>query len=257
VTVDVVIPTYQESERLFRAVESVLSQTVPVDHIIVVDGGSQEDVRKSLKEYFAKDSRVSLVLNEHTGLPGVGRETGIRLSSADWIAFLDADDVWEPRKIEQQLAFGEDTKSRFICTNASKIKHGLLSENYFPENSVLPAITFRDMIRDNKVIMSSALVDRKLLLDVGIFASGHHVRAVEDYATWLRCSSITKIAFLDQPLVKYEISESGMSASAVPDASIFAISDFINWSKETKVLSSSDSKKIRKEALKSIKSRFL
>lgn len=202
------------------------------------------------------EDRVTLIFNDHTGLPGIGREEGVRLSSADWIAFLDADDFWVPTKIEKQLDFANETSSRFICSNATKIKDGALLGSYFPASSVPPSITFRDMIRDNKVITSSVLIDRELLMEVGVFSNSHNVRAVEDYATWLRCSTIAKIDYLDFPLVIYEVSQNGLSARAASDASLFAISDFIIWSRETRTLGTRKAERTRYAALKEIKARF-
>ena len=256
-SVDVVIPTYQETSRLFRAVRSALDQTSPVDQIYVIDDGSDYEVQESLRNHLSQDSRVTLIFNKHTGLPGVGRMDGIRLSSANWVAFLDADDFWEPTKIDKQLTLARDTGTQFVCTNGIKVKNGNQFGNYFPDGAVSQTISFSDLLRDNKVIASSVLAERSLLLDVGTFSSGHHVRAVEDYATWLRCSSITKISYLQLPLVYYEISEHGLSATLPLDASIFAISDFILWCRDSEILGERGAKKMRQAALKAVKSRFV
>jgi hypothetical protein len=100
------------------------------------------------------------------------------------------------------------------------------------------------------------MADRELLMEVGVFASTPHVRAVEDYATWLRCISITSFSYIDTPLVDYEISELGLSAGSVMDARIFAISDFLVWLKTTALIDKKTSKRLRTIALKQLKSRF-
>jgi teichuronic acid biosynthesis glycosyltransferase TuaG len=222
----------------------------------VFDDGSDQEVRNSVRKSLDSERRVTLIFGEHTGLPGVGREEGVRRSNADWIAFLDSDDFWSPTKIEKQLDFADETSCRFICSNATKTKGGAMLGSYFSSRSVPDSINFKDMIRDNKVITSSVLVDRALLLKVGLFAKSHHVRAVEDYATWLRCSSIEKIGYMDLPLVSYEVSQDGLSALATNDVSIFAISDFIVWSRETKVLSKRMAARARHKALRAIQARF-
>jgi glycosyltransferase involved in cell wall biosynthesis len=256
-SVDVVIPTFQETERLFRAVDSVLSQSSPVNNIYVLDDGSSQDVTRVLGKHLGKERRVHVVLMDHTGLPGVGRARGINLSSADWIAFLDADDLWASTKIEEQLLLAETSGSNLVCTNARIMKDGLEQRDYFPVGSVPDSLSFRELIKDNKVIASSVLASRTLLLKVGVYATGHQVRAVEDYATWLRCSSLEKISYLDSTLVDYELSESGLSAKSDPNVSIFAISDFIVWSRTTPSLGMGIAKKLRRVAHKEIKRRFL
>jgi glycosyltransferase involved in cell wall biosynthesis len=91
--VSAIIPTYNRRKYVERAVESVLSQTVPVDEVIVVDDGSSDGTADLLEESYG--SRIRVIRQQNTGVAGA-RRTGILAASGEWIAFLDSDDAWMP-----------------------------------------------------------------------------------------------------------------------------------------------------------------
>lgn len=97
--VSVIIPAYRCGLTIGRAVESVLSQTVPPSEVLVVDDGSPEDL-PSLIEPYAK--HVTLIRKSNGGAASA-RNAGIASATGDFIAFIDADDYWERTKLEQQL----------------------------------------------------------------------------------------------------------------------------------------------------------
>jgi glycosyltransferase involved in cell wall biosynthesis len=97
-TVSVIIPTYNSAALVTAAVQSALAQTLPPAEVIVVDDGSIDDTRQRLSTYRA---RYLHQLNQGVA---AARNHGLREASGDFIAFLDADDVWHPRKLELQIA---------------------------------------------------------------------------------------------------------------------------------------------------------
>lgn len=98
-TVAVIIPTYNQSSFLGEAIQSVLAQTRPADEVIVVDDGST-DSTEAIVETFG--SRVRAIRQRNSGV-AAARNNGVRSSSSDYLAFLDSDDVWLPRKLEVQI----------------------------------------------------------------------------------------------------------------------------------------------------------
>ncbi|HBH96722.1 MAG TPA: hypothetical protein DDX89_02870, partial [Candidatus Omnitrophica bacterium] len=98
--VSVVIPAYNAGDRLDAAIRSVLNQTYPRVEIIVVDDGSTDDAALRVRAW--KDC-VRYVRQEHAG-PGAARNRGIAEASGEYVALLDADDLWLPRKLERQVA---------------------------------------------------------------------------------------------------------------------------------------------------------
>src|SRR3984957_2684445 len=102
-TVSVIIPYYRASQTIARAVESALGQTVRPYEILVVDDGSPDDARIATKEF---GSSVTL-FHKPNGGAASARNLGIEQAQGEWIAFLDAEDYWEPGKLEPPLASSE------------------------------------------------------------------------------------------------------------------------------------------------------
>ena len=97
-TITVIIPAYQASKTIGRAIESVVKQSRPPEEILVVNDGSSDGLMSALQPY---RNRVFL-LSKSNGGAASARNHGINYATGDLIAFLDADDTWEPRKLEQQ-----------------------------------------------------------------------------------------------------------------------------------------------------------
>ena len=233
IEVSVVITTKNRALQTVEAVKSVLQQTYPVQEIVVVDDGSDESEVKALVSLLPKDERISLKLLEMpTFHPGIARKIGIQLTNSDWIAFLDSDDLWLPNKIESQINFVLQSKARALSCNALRqIPHLSVRSKFFAE---LPnKLDLKTLLKRNYIITSSVLIRRDLLKQVSFFATSYSVRSAEDYATWLRCASISDWHCLDQALVVYKddikngIRGDGEIKQNFSD--VIGIIDFANW----------------------------
>ena len=197
--VGVVIPTFERPVETLRAVHSALNQSTKPAHILVIDDGSGEETREKLRSTLNYKTVEYLEL-DHSGHPGKVRKVGVDRLDTEWIAFLDSDDEWLPRKIEKQLLQLKISGKSAICTNA-KLRHN--NQNYFSEKIRKSTFNQNDLINRNLVICSSAMVSRTLLLQAGSFADAISVRGAEDYATWLRIVQFTDWEYLHEPLVQY------------------------------------------------------
>ena len=120
--VSVIIPTFNRFPFLCRAVDSVLKQTHGDVEIIVVDDGSTDETPALFSQQF---SSVHYVKVEHSGLPAVARNAGIRLAKGEFVAFLDSDDEWLPDKLSQQVtALHNHPTVGLVCTNAFVLHQG-------------------------------------------------------------------------------------------------------------------------------------
>lgn len=99
-TVSVIVPTYNYGKFINEALRSVFRQTYPVTEVIVVDDGSTDDTAKVVAQF---GDSVKYIWQENAGV-SVARNRGVAESCGELIAFLDADDVWEPTKLEKQAA---------------------------------------------------------------------------------------------------------------------------------------------------------
>jgi glycosyltransferase involved in cell wall biosynthesis len=110
--VSVVIPAFNAAEYIRETLHSALAQTYQALEVIVVDDGSTDATGSIVEEFVKKDARVQLVRQCNAGV-GAARNTAIRMARGDYIAPLDADDIWFPEKLEKQVArmeqYGEET----------------------------------------------------------------------------------------------------------------------------------------------------
>jgi teichuronic acid biosynthesis glycosyltransferase TuaG len=249
-SVDVIIPTFMETERLAEAVVSCRKQTHPPQKIFVVDDGSNQETQVWLKENYSSDPQIQLILAPHTSLPGVARSIGIEASSAKWLAFLDADDSWDEKKLELQITYARNNNAEFVATNAiakSETQPDVLLLNNIPER-----IKFQDLVSTNWIINSSVLVRSSLLKGKKKYATDIRVRAVEDYATWLRIATETDLHILPEPLTYYRVSAQSIRSGDVVDPRIYAFADFLIWASTGKHAHSRKMRKLKKRVMKQI-----
>lgn len=228
-SVDVIIPNYNQYEHLCRAITSCLSQDYQVSKIIVVDDGSRSDIQEKIIQQWGLHPKIQLHLIDHSGLPGLCRGAGIQHSEADWIAFLDSDDYWSKNKISQQLEFAEKNGAGFVATNVVKLRESDEIGNMF--NLLPPKLSFAQAVRSNLIVNSSVLLKRSILSEEFDYATSHNVRAVEDYATWLRILTKYDCYLLGEPLTFYRESPGSIREGALGDPRGHAFADFLNWSK--------------------------
>jgi glycosyltransferase involved in cell wall biosynthesis len=120
--ISVVIPTYNRSEYIQRAVQSVLLQTYSDLEVIIIDDGSDDDTVPVVNELVRTDPRVRLI--EHSLRKGAqaARNTGIRAAQGEWIAFLDSDDQWLPHSLEIRLKVAREEGSKVVHSECYVIR---------------------------------------------------------------------------------------------------------------------------------------
>jgi glycosyltransferase involved in cell wall biosynthesis len=225
--VGVVIPTYNRLDETLRAVNSVLDQTVKGLRIVVVDDGSDDSVLSKLRTALISLG-VELLEISHTGNPSKVRNIGTKVIKNQYVAFLDSDDFWRSDKIEKQLTSILNSECQAICSNAKILDRSELSLPY--QEFKKKRINFNSLIKSNKVICSSVLIDRKLFLKCGGFPEAKAVQGAEDYAAWLRIAQFTDWLYIDEPLVTYSrepIQHFSHESGSFPE--IQAYTDFIQW----------------------------
>lgn len=199
-TVSVIIPTYNRAADLVRAIRSALDQSHPVLEVLVCDDGSTDDSEARVRAI--QDARVKWIPGAHAGRPAVPRNRGIAVAAGEWLAFLDSDDLWHADKIAVQLRCIAGTPLRMSCTNAERVVPGEGSKGpYFTDQQ--GPFTLADILRVNRVICSSVLIQRDVLMRTGPFPEGKELKALEDYALWLRAATFTAIDYCPDPLVFY------------------------------------------------------
>ena len=119
--ISVVIPSYNGAETLFQAIDSVLCQTTKTPlEILVIDDHSTDDTMEKMGRYGEND-RVRYIRNETNKGASASRNRGVQLAKGDYIAFLDADDYWDPEKLEKQEKALAKTGDVLCCTGRELI----------------------------------------------------------------------------------------------------------------------------------------
>ncbi len=169
--ISVIIPAYNAAEFVGKAIESAIAQTLPAHEILVIDDGSKDDTVSAVEKYLPK---VRLLQRQNGG-PAAARNLGIRESTGEWLAMLDADDTWLPTKLEKQAAHTEKSKVGIV--------HAYENEEDAPPPS---RIDFSEMWKKNWISNTTALVRREACEQVGGLDESRELISVEDYNLWLR-----------------------------------------------------------------------
>lgn len=197
--ISVVIPTYNRSAVICRAIDSVLRQTRPADEIIVIDDGSTDDTLPLLSSRYAK--QITIVESPKNAGVSTARNIGIRRSGGDWIALLDSDDEWLAGKLaSQEQALQLDP--HLLChTEEIWIRNGR-RVNPMNKHAKHGGDIFMDCLPLCAISPSSVLIHRDLINSIGNFDES--LPACEDYDLWLRICSKHSVLFVETPqLLKY------------------------------------------------------
>lgn len=198
--VSVIIPTYNRASELIKAIDSALNQTYPVFEIIVCDDGSSDNSKELVKQL--DNPKVIWIDCGRNGMPAIPRNLGIQKATGDWLAFLDSDDVWLPKKIESQLEAICKSKHYLASScNAFRIVNGEHKGAY--QNEIPSIIKLSDLMLTNLVICSSAVIHKSLITKTFGFPEDKKLKAIEDYAFWLRISTQTNFVYLETCYVNY------------------------------------------------------
>jgi glycosyltransferase involved in cell wall biosynthesis len=218
-----VIPAYNAERTVGFAVDSVLCQTFDDFELIVIDDGSTDRTAQVVKE--RRDERLRCVTGSNSGV-STARNRGVSLTSAPLVAFLDADDLWSPTKLEHQVAALRTGPSIGLCFTTAEFVDDELRK--LGEDRALHYADYAAalLIKGNVISgsSSSVMVRRSLVESVGGFDPAFSQCA--DWDLWLRLSVATAFEPLDEPLVRYRKAPGTMSSDpALLERDTFALLD--------------------------------
>ncbi len=196
ISISTIIPTYNRWPVIRRAVDSVLSQLVQADEIIVVDDGSTDNTTSKLQQHYS--DRINVIQQPNQGV-SAARNHGIEHANGNWIALLDSDDVWHPDKLQKQKQTIASNDSCVLChTDEIWIRNGV-RVNQMKKHQKSGGDIFKNSLPLCVISPSSALIKRELLNETGLFDTT--LPACEDYDLWLRVCAKYKTHYLREPLL--------------------------------------------------------
>lgn len=194
--ISVIIPTYNRAHLLARAIESVLTQTFPVQEIIVVDDGSSDNTAEMMAQQFPQ---CVYIQQTNQGV-SAARNRGIEAAAGEWLAFLDSDDEWLESKLEAQHDLLQQHPEIKIChTEEIWIRNGK-RVNQMKKHAKSGGYIFQKCLPLCVISPSSVTIHRSLFDEVGNF--DEQLPACEDYDLWLRICSTYPVAFVEQPQIR-------------------------------------------------------
>lgn len=215
--ISIVIPAYNcalYAEETFRSVQK---QDFQDWEIIFVNDGSTDNTSEVLESFASEDSRV-IIVEQENGRQGKARNNGISHAQGEWIAFLDADDLWPENKLSFQLSKTLEANvdmsftDGFICLgnnmNLREYRFGVIDKIYQGNNAVL------EFHEQNRIPTSSVLVKKSVLLEVGGFPEKLEIQNCEDYLLWVTLLTKGKMFLgIAEPLLFYRVHDNSSTST--------------------------------------------
>jgi glycosyltransferase involved in cell wall biosynthesis len=221
--ISVIIPAYNAARTVGKAVDSVLAQTFGDFELLVIDDGSRDETVEVVKA--RDDARVKCVSTANGGV-SAARNHGLDLAAGSYVAFLDADDAWEPAKLEHQHRVMSKRSDVGLCFVSTR-----LVDDDLQQIALDPALARDDygeaLLLTGNVLAGSAssvLARKRVIDEAGPFDL--RLSLCADWDMWLRASVITEFFALDEPLVLYRQAAGTMSTDpSVLERDTFAVLD--------------------------------
>ena len=203
-TVSVIIHTYNNEKFIAETVESVLNQTYKDYEIIVVDDGSEDGTRDALIPYMQK---IRYHYKENGGIASA-KNAGISLSHAEFVAFLDHDDLWVPDKLQLQMEhFNENPQIGLVYAKYTSFRDGEELRTK-PEKGYSGWI-FKELLSKSFIQTSTVVVKRECLDAVGPYDETFFLG--DEYDMFLRIARKFQCGFVDKGLTRYRVHDTNAS----------------------------------------------
>ena len=199
--VSVVIPAYNSARFIGEALQSVFDQTFKDYEIIVVDDGSTDSTKQVIDRY---GNKIRYVFQQQGG-QAKARNRGIRDSLGRFIAFLDADDVWLPLKLEKQVCmFHRCSELAMVFTENSIFNEsGVCRTSLGKGEKLMKGDVAKNIFLHSGVLTSTVMVRSEVFDKIGLFEE--ELRLAEDDNMWIRIAANSEVALINEPLVGYRI----------------------------------------------------
>tara|TARA_B100001093_G_scaffold486248_1_gene521396 strand:- start:2564 stop:3316 length:753 start_codon:yes stop_codon:yes gene_type:complete len=181
--VSIILPYYKKKDFILLTIQSILKQTYKNFEIIIVNDDQSNESKDILENIKKKDTRISIINNENNFGAGLSRNEAIKIAKGKYLAFCDADDLWEINKLENQLNFMKKKNINFSFTSYNIIND---LGNIIGNRKAYEEITFKQLLRSCDIGLSTVIVEKKTINDLNI--NFPNIKTKEDYVVWLYLS---------------------------------------------------------------------
>ncbi len=210
--VSVNICCYNSEKFIKETIQSVLDQTYKEFEIIIIDDGSKDKTGEIVKSI--KDSRVKYYYQDNMGL-SASRNRALEMSKGEYVALLDHDDIWEPEKLEKQVALIDSNKNLGLVFSDSYIidKNGKIKGTFFELNRPARGQVTKELINADFIPCLTAVMRKSYMEKVGNFKN--ELKIAEEYDYFLRLSLISDFDYVNAPLAKYRLHQGNASKDII------------------------------------------
>lgn len=216
--VSIIIPAYNVASYIGETLDSVFSQTFADYDVIVINDGSPdtEELERTLARFI---DRINYIKQENLGA-SAARNAGLRAARGEFVAFLDADDLWLPNYLEEQIKFILEHDCDLVCADAVVFGDSSNEEKSYMESLMADAppmgeLTFLGLLSaEQNLITSGVVVLREAVFKVGLFDEA--LRNSQDFDLWLRLArNGTRMAYQRRVLLRYRSRDNSLSGDQV------------------------------------------
>lgn len=205
--VSIITPVYNSEKFLASNIASVQAQTYANWEQILVDDCSTDKSADIILECAAKDSRIKYIKLQKNSGAGIARNTAIKAAKGKYIAFLDSDDLWHPKKLYLQIHFMKVNNYHFTFTDYDMVNEaGQKISKLFKTK---PVVSYK------KALFKNPIGCLTVIFDVGFFGKQYMpaIRKRQDYALWLKLLKKTNGYGLSECLSSYRIGNESISSN--------------------------------------------
>ncbi|WP_186424217.1 glycosyltransferase family 2 protein [Lacrimispora celerecrescens] len=208
----IIMPAYNAERYIEESIKSILYQTCTDWELIIIDDCSNDQTSNICKSYTERIENILYFRNPSNKGVAESRNRGVTLAHGEWIAYIDSDDCWHPKKLELQLRLAAEKQACFIFTGSTFINEYSVSLEYCLQ--VPLEIRYKELLKQNIISCSSVLINRELMLR---YPMENGSKMHEDFAVWLKVLQNEKISAhgIDQPLLIYRISSDSKSGNKI------------------------------------------
>lgn len=210
--VSIIIPVYNAEKFIGKTIESVLNQTYKNWEMLLFNDKSKDDSLKIIKKYSEKDERIKVIDSKENVGVVVARNKLIEIATGEFIAFLDADDYWQEKKLEKQIKYMKEQNALISCTEYIRVTE---DEKEINDIIIKEIITYEDMLKNNylgclTVVYNANKLGKRYFKER---------EKNEDYVLWLEIVKETKIIFgLKENLAFYRVLDNSRSSNKIEAA---------------------------------------
>ena len=216
VAISIIMPAYNAEATISESIQSVLSQTYGEWELIIIDDCSTDHTPTIIKTFLATEQRITYVRNEDNKGVAFSRNRGVSIARGELIAFLDADDLMTPNKLDEQIPFMFKHNAPITYT-ASTFMDAVGKKYHY----ILPVrfkLTYQELLGQNLMSCSSVIVKKEWLTK---YPFPEQPNIHEDFVVWLRIVKEVGCAYgLNEPLLTYRLSATSKSANRMTSAAM-------------------------------------